>query len=295
MSAVRGAMAATATARLPRPGRQIMDLGDHRVLAVMHGAVGPSRFCGVKAITVFGDPARPGRHRHRGTVTLFDATSGELLCVVDAEAVTRLRTAATSAVATDVLATAGSNSLGVFGTGVQAYEHVRFISLVRRLDRVVIWGRDFARGRMLADRVRSQLGLSAEATEHGEAAADCEILCTVTASPTPILPGAWVRPGAHVNLVGSSRASSCETDTALVAKSRFFADSRGAVQAQGAEFILAKASGVVGDDHIVGELGDVLSGTVAGRQEPDEITVFKSLGCIEQDLAAAWIAYEHSA
>jgi ornithine cyclodeaminase/alanine dehydrogenase-like protein (mu-crystallin family) len=118
------------------------------------------------------------------------------------------------------------------------------------------------------------------------AVAEADIVCTVSGAAEPILMGAWVRPGTHLNLVGSSRAGPTEVDNDLVVRSRFVADSREGVLAQGAEFLNAKAAGLIGDDHIVAEIGEVLAGRIEGRQSPDQITAYKSLGHIVQDLAS---------
>jgi ornithine cyclodeaminase/alanine dehydrogenase-like protein (mu-crystallin family) len=124
-----------------------------------------------------------------------------------------------------------------------------------------------------------------------EAIAEADIVCTVTSAAEPILKGAWVRPGTHLNLVGSSHAGPAEVDNDLVVRSRFIADSREGVLAQGAEFLRARAEGLVGDDHIVAEIGQVLAGEIEGRRSADEITVYKSLGHIVQDLSTAWALY----
>ena len=122
--------------------------------------------------------------------------------------------------------------------------------------------------------------------------AEADVICTTTAAREPILMGAWVRPGTHVNLVGSSFAGPVEVDHDLVVRSRFIADSREGVLAQGAEFLHAKAAGLIGDDHIVAEIGEVLAGTAQGRRSADEVTAYKSLGHIVQDLAPAWALYD---
>jgi ornithine cyclodeaminase len=108
------------------------------------------------------------------------------------------------------------------------------------------------------------------------------------------LKGAWVRPGTHLNLVGSSHAGPVEVDNDLVVRSRFIADSREGVLAQGAEFLRAKAAGLIGDDHIVAEIGKVLGGEIEGRRSNEEITVYKSLGHVVQDLATAWALYSQA-
>jgi ornithine cyclodeaminase len=123
------------------------------------------------------------------------------------------------------------------------------------------------------------------------AVGEADIICTVTSATEPILKGAWVRPGTHVNLVGSGFAGPVEVDNDLVVRSRFIADSREGVLAQGAEFLRAKAAGLVGDDHIIAEIGQVLAGKIEGRRSAEEITVYKSLGHVVQDLSTAWALY----
>ena len=124
-----------------------------------------------------------------------------------------------------------------------------------------------------------------------EAAGWADMICTVSGATEPILKGAWVLPGTHVNVVGSSYAGPVEVDNALVVRSRFIADSREGVLKQGAEFLKAKEAGLIGDDHIVAEIGEVLAGKIEGRRSAEEITVYKSLGHIVQDLASAWALY----
>ena len=144
-----------------------------------------------------------------------------------------------------------------------------------------------------ASRLSAETGLPVTAAPDARAAvAEADIVCTVSSAAEPILMGAWVRPGTHLNLVGSSFAGPTEVDNALVAACRFVADSREGVLRQGAEFLTAKAAGLIGDDHIVAEIGEVLAGKVEGRQSRDQITAYKSLGHIVQDLASVQALYE---
>jgi ornithine cyclodeaminase len=140
--------------------------------------------------------------------------------------------------------------------------------------------------------MQAELGVPVSAAEGvEEAVAKADIVCTVTSAAEPILKGDWVRPGTHLNLVGSGHAGATEVDNDLVVRSRFIADSREGVLAQGAEFLRAKAAGLIGDDHIVAEIGEVLAGKIEGRRSAEEITVYKSLGHVVQDLASAWWLY----
>jgi ornithine cyclodeaminase len=138
----------------------------------------------------------------------------------------------------------------------------------------------------------TELGIAFSGASEVEAAvSDADIICTVTGAQEPVLKGAWVRPGTHVNVVGSSMAGPVEVDNEFVVRSRFIADSREGVLHQGAEFLRAKAAGLIGDDHVVGEIGQVLAGDIVGRRSDREITAYKSLGHVVQDLASAWALY----
>jgi ornithine cyclodeaminase len=165
---------------------------------------------------------------------------------------------------------------------------------VRKLTAAIIWGRSLERAQAFAAQHQTEFSfpLSAIASAE-EAAANADILCTVTGASQPILKGVWVKPGAHVNLVGSSYRGPAEVDNDLVVRSRFIADSREGILRQGAEFLHAREAGLIGDDHIVAEIGEVLSGKIEGRRSPKEITVYKSIGHIVQDLASAWDLYSH--
>jgi ornithine cyclodeaminase len=287
IDAVRRAMAAFSASGRDQPLRQIVEIGEGRLFGLMPGSQPDAPGFGAKVISVFGDPARPGRAEHRGVVVLFEGASGTVACVADAGTVTEIRTAAASAVATDALARATSRTLAIFGTGAQAESHIRAVSLVRPFETISVWGRDAGRTAAFAERVAAETGLPVRAEPDPRIAAKADVICTVTGAHDPILLGEWVRPGTHVNIVGSSHPGPVEVDHALVIASRYIADSRRSVLAAGAEFLDAKAAGLIDDTHIVAEIGEVLIGRVAGRTSPDEITLYKSLGHVVQDLAAA--------
>jgi ornithine cyclodeaminase len=163
---------------------------------------------------------------------------------------------------------------------------------VRPLEQVTVWGRSPDRAAAFASRMEAEVRIPVRpAGSAREAVGEADIVCTVTAAPEPVLLGAWIRPGTHVNLVGSSYLGPVEVDDALVVRSRFIADSREGCLRQGAEFAKAREAGLIGEDHLVAEIGEVLSGAVAGRRNNEEITVYKSLGHIVQDLATAWALY----
>jgi ornithine cyclodeaminase len=190
------------------------------------------------------------------------------------------------------LARKDARRLAILGYGEQAATHARAISKVRDLESISIWGRSPQRARAFSERMQQELGVPVvSAKDVEQAVAEADIVCTVTAATEPILKGAWVRPGTHLNLVGSGFAGPSEVDNDLVVHSRFIADSREGVLQQGGEFLRAKAAGLIGDDHIAAEIGQVLAGKIEGRRFPQEITVYKSLGHVVQDLASAWALY----
>ena len=292
IAAVRAAMADFSADGKPQPLRSIVEIAPARFFGLMPGSLAAPHGFGAKVLSVFAEPAQPGRSTHRGVVVLFDRESGRVACIADAGAVTEIRTAAASAVATEALARPQASTLAIFGCGTQAAAHIRALIRVRHLERILIWGRSAERAAQFAQRMESEVGISVRAVAEGREAAAADIVCTVTGAPTPVLCGDWVRPGTHVNAVGSSYAGPVEIDHALVRASRYIVDSRRSALAAAAEFLLAREAGIVDDGHIVGEIGEVLLGRVRGRRSQEEITVYKSLGHIVQDLAA--VSYLHS-
>jgi ornithine cyclodeaminase len=289
---MRQAMIALSQGRTRQILRSILDLGEGNALGVMPGAMDDAAF-GAKLVSVYPDNFAKGGPSHQGVITLFDPADGAPICVVDAGEVTAIRTAAASAAATDVLARADAQRLAILGYGEQAWRHAGAMAKVRDLSRVTVWGRSPNIADTFVKRVRDELGLNCVAAPSVEAAvADADIICTTTAAAEPILFSRQVADGTHLNLVGSSRAGPSEVDTALVARVRLFADHRDGVLAQGAEFLKAKAEGLVDDAHVLGEIGEVMAGTLPGRLSDADVTAYKSLGSVVQDIACAWKLYQ---
>lgn len=290
---VREAMIAFSKGETRQHLRSILPLGPKGVFGIMPGALGEGAMFGAKLISVYPGNFAKGIQSHQGVVVLFDGETGAPVCVAHAGEVTAIRTAAASAVATDALARPEASRMAILGYGEQAGTHARAIARVRKLERITIWGRDTGKAAAFAGRIAAELGIPAVATATvREAVADADIVTAVTNAREPILQGAWVAPGTHLNLVGSSGPGPVEVDHAVVTMSRFIADSREGVLAQGAEFLKAREAGLVGDEHVVGEIGQVLAGDLEGRQSADQVTVYKSLGHVVQDLAAAKALYE---
>ncbi|HLZ42220.1 MAG TPA: ornithine cyclodeaminase family protein [Candidatus Sulfotelmatobacter sp.] len=289
---VRQAMIAFSRGETRQLLRSIIPLSDGRLFGIMPGAMGAHAAFGAKLISVFHGNSARGIQSHQGVVVLFDPDSGAPVCVLDAGEITAIRTAAASAVATDALARKDAHRLTLLGNGEQAGTHARAIGKVRDIKSIVVWGRSLERATAFAERMQAELSVPVRAAAKvEEAVAAADIICTLTSASEPILQGRWVRPGTHVNVVGSSHTGPVEVDNDLVVRSRFVADSREGVLNQGAEFLRAKAAGLIGDEHIVAEIGQVLAGEIVGRRSAEEITVYKSLGHVVQDLASAWLLY----
>ncbi|MGD9979705.1 MAG: ornithine cyclodeaminase family protein, partial [Hyphomonadaceae bacterium] len=289
---VRDAMIAFSKGETRQLLRSIIPLGDGRLFGVMPGAMSERAVFGAKLISVFPENFSKGVQSHQGVVVLFDPDSGAPVCIAHAGEITAIRTGAASAVATDALARPDASRLALLGYGEQAHTHARAISRVRKLSAINVWGRSPERAEAFAQKIGAELGIAATSAPTARACVvDADIICTVSSAKEPILEGKWLRPGAHVNIVGSSYAGPVEVDHDVVVKSRFIADSREGVIAQGAEFLRAKQAGLIGDHHIAAEIGQVLAGDVVGRRNAEEITAYKSLGHIVQDLASAWALY----
>jgi ornithine cyclodeaminase len=289
---VRQAMIAFSRGETRQHLRSIIPLAQGHLFGIMPGALGENGVFGAKLISVFPENFAKGRQSHQGVVVLFEPESGAPVCVVHAGEITAIRTAAASAVATEVLARQDASRMAILGYGEQAATHARALLKVRKIEAVRVWGRSPQRAESFCQRMGAELGIPfSSATDVQDAVREADIICTVTGAQEPVLKGAWVRPGTHVNLVGSSMAGPVEVDSEFVVRSRFIADSREGVIRQGAEFLRAKAAGMVGDAHVVAEIGQVLAGDVVGRRSDQDITAYKSLGHVVQDLASAWALY----
>ncbi|HEX3677920.1 MAG TPA: ornithine cyclodeaminase family protein [Sphingomicrobium sp.] len=288
IEAMRRAMIELSSGERPQPLRQIFTVGRNEMFGTMPGELRALSTFGAKLVSVFGEKDRPGRSRHQGVVVAYDGGTGAVSCIADAEPVTKIRTACATAVASDALARADAEVLAIFGTGVQAEAHLRALPLVRPFREILIWGRSIEKTRQFAAQMSKELDRTILAASDGrEAALRADVICTVTSSAKPVLLGEWVRPGTHVNLVGSSFLGPVEVDTELVAKARYIADYRPGVLAQAAELKIAREAGRVDDTHVIGEIGDVLAGRIQARENDNQITIYKSLGHVVQDLAAA--------
>jgi ornithine cyclodeaminase/alanine dehydrogenase-like protein (mu-crystallin family) len=287
------AFSALARGDAAMPLRQIVWLpGKTGALGLMPAHLNDMAAFGLKAVTFFPRNEGTDLDSHQGAVLLFEAARGRLLAIIDATSLTAIRTAAVSALATRLLAREDAGELAMIGSGVEARTHLEAMLLVRKIRRVRVASKTVQRARDFAQResARRAIPVVACATVQ-EAVTGADIVCTVTSSREPVLAGAWLSPGAHVNAVGSSVAAARELDTEAVVRSRLFVDRRESALAEAGDFLIARREGAVADAHILGELGDVLLGAVKGRTAPSEITLFKSVGLAIEDVAAAQHIY----
>ena len=245
----------------------------------------------LKAICVI--PANPGRglDAHQGVVVLFDADTGVPLAILDASAVTAVRTAAVSAVATDLLAREDASVLAILGGGVQAHSHLNALLRVREFEAVRVYAPTHEHAHAVIDsieRTRAAGTLVAEAAASArDAVSGADVVVAATNSLTPVLELDWLAAGCHVNAVGASTPSARELTAETVAASALFADSRESLENEAGEYREALRLGLIGEDHVRAELGEVLAGLAPGRRDDREITLFRSLGLAVEDLAAA--------
>jgi ornithine cyclodeaminase len=244
---------------------------------------GDAAWWSLKALTIVPGNSSRGLDSHQGFVALFDGESGEPRALMNAGGITAIRTAAVSGVATRLLARETVKTLAILGSGTQALSHLDAMHAVRSFDRVVMWS---ASGRSLdgAERV--------ETAE--EAVRDADVICTTTASAEPIVKRDWLKPGVHINGVGSSIPTARELDSQTMVDASLFVDRRESTLNEAGDFLIPQREGLIGSDHIKAELGEVLLGTAAGRTSDDEITLFKSLGIGVEDLAAGELVLQRA-
>lgn len=285
---IEAAMKAVSAGDTLQPLRSIMPVGDGNAMGMMPGAMGEPPVHGMKLISLYPENPKRGLSSHQGLMLIFDTDNGTPIACLDASELTALRTAAASAAATRALARADSTVLAILGAGEQADHHLPAQLAVRDLSEVRVWTRTQANARKFVDR-HADVNADIAAFETArEAVAGADVVVTVTASPDPILQGAWLEAGQHINLVGASVATAREIDDAGVAAARFFADTRSGVEVQAGEYLGALKSGAITETHLLGEIGEVYAGTLAGRISSDDITIYKSLGTAAQDLAAGY-------
>ena len=284
------ALASLARGEVHNPLRNVVRASDANGFLGLMPAFrgGKTPLFALKEVCIFpGNPAR-GLDTHLGAVLLHSGETGELMGVMNAAAITAIRTAAVSAVATKLLARENARSLAIIGAGVQGRTHLEAIPLVRDIDDIRIVSRNREKAEALAGKRKGARVLESV----DEAVRGADIIVTATSSREPVIKREWIADGAHINAVGSSIAAARELDGATVAAASLFIDRRESTVNESGDYLSALREGAIGEDHIRGEIGDILIGKTAGRTSSQEITLFKSLGLAVEDLASAEFLYE---
>ncbi len=291
------ALASLARGQVHLPLRMIVRPPDAKGLMALMPAYrsGEGSAYALKAICVFAQNPAIGKDAHQGAVLVFSPETGELLAVINASAITAIRTASVSALATRLLAREDARELAIIGAGVQGRAHLAAISEVRSLRRVRIADAVTERAHKFAAQAAEGYAFPVEASESVESAVrNADIIVTVTNSSQPVLQRDWISDGAHLNAVGASVPQAREIDTTTMAESKLFVDRRQSTLNESGDYLIAAKEGVIGPDHIRGEIGELLTGAAVGRTSDRDITLFKGLGLAVEDLAAAEYVYREA-
>jgi ornithine cyclodeaminase/alanine dehydrogenase-like protein (mu-crystallin family) len=257
------------------------------------GAKTAGAFMGMKSVTVFPDNrVRHNRPAISGMYLLVSTDTGETLAIMDATRLTAWRTAAASALAARYLARPDTHRLVMVGAGALAPYFIRAHASVRPIRDVLVWNRSRAGAEAVAHAFAGS-GLNVQTTDDLEAACrQADLISTATLSTEPLVKGAWLQPGTHVDSAGAYNKSMRETDDDVVRRARIFVDTRAGAFGEAGDILQPLSAGVIGRDAVLADLFDLTRGTHAGRTSTDEITFFKSVGASIEDLAAAVAVYQ---
>jgi len=288
------ALKATTQGKFGTHLRNVMWLPDKKgAIGMMPSFATDLKVMGIKAVSVFPGNASTDLDSHQGAVMLFESQNGRPLAIIDAGSITAIRTPAVSAVATKILAREDASHLALLGAGIQASGHLEALLKVRPIQKVSVWSLPQESARKFADDASRRFDIPVEVAETSHKAVDgADIICTLTPSHEPVLFGSSLCAGTHINAVGSCIPIARELDSSAVVKSRLFVDCIESTINEAGDFLIPKSEGVINDSHILGEIGEILTGKITGRQTKDEITLFKSLGLALEDIASAFYVYK---
>jgi alanine dehydrogenase len=289
IDAMETALIAFSAGRAAQPVRTVMEIGGRSFFGLMPALDPDGQMLGTKLVTVLPDNTAKGLPSHQAAIVLFDPSSGALLGVTDGRYITEARTAAVSAVSARHMARRDASVLAILGSGVQAHSHLEALPLVRDFREIRAWSPNPARLQQFVAGRDIRACASAEM-----AVRDADVVVLATASTAPVIEDAWVANGTHVIAVGACRPTHREAAGALVARALVVVDSRAAAMQEAGDILLAIEEGLIGPDHVYAELGEVASGAKAGRQDPAQVTLFKSLGLAIEDVVSAGLAYRRA-
>lgn len=282
------------TGKAVMPVRLVVPLPQiHGRITSMPGFLNEDKALGMKVVTYFQDNPKYGLPAILATIMLFSVETGKMIAAMDGNYITAIRTACASAMATKALANPQTPALGILGAGVQARAHIRALARVRKLETIKIYSPSNSSAAAVKKEMASQVHAAIEVAKSAEdAVRDADILVTVTTAKEPILKQEWLKPGVHINAVGAHRPDAREIDGQTMARAKIVVDSREAIMAECGDVLLAMKEGLITDENIHGEIGEVLAGAKPRRQSIDEITLYKSVGIAIQDVATANLVYQ---
>ncbi|MBR1585532.1 MAG: ornithine cyclodeaminase family protein [Clostridia bacterium] len=294
MRAMRDALGDLENGLCDMPQRLICKMPNTAAFGFMPAYVGP--YFGAKVIAAYAPNMGTEYPSHIGYVMLFESAHCTVAGLIEAGSITEIRTGCVSAVATDLLARKDARTLALIGAGAQARSHLAAIHLVRKMERVYVYDLNPAAAQKFQREAEEKYGLPVEICQGvREAVANADIICTLTPSKEAYLTRDMVKPGAHVNAVGTFSPVTREAASDLVAAARLYSDHTPACKKESGEYLIPLQEGLIGEDHIVGSVGEVLLGKAPGRQGDEEITLFDALGLAVEDVAAARMVYEEGA
>jgi alanine dehydrogenase len=267
------------------PVRTVLEM-DSAILLVMPCYDSALKIAGVKLVSV---SAKAGVN---AAYELLDAATGISVLRMEANYLTDLRTAATSAVATDLLARKDAETLGIFGCGRQAWAHLAVLPRVRRFKRFLVCGSGRSDLSEFCGKMKTELDLRIEPASAERVARESDVICTCTTAPEPLFRGDWLRPGTHLNLVGAFRPETREVDDSTVQRARVVVDTYAGALAEAGDLLLPIKNGAIDRSHIIADLHEIASGKKRGRSHDEDITLFKSVGCALEDLVTAQLIYQ---
>lgn len=297
IDAVEGGFRALARGDAVAPPRLHLDIPESSgVMLTMpaRARLGAESVLGIKTVTVFeNNPAR-NLDSVQAVYLLMDGETGAPLALMEGRFITAIRTAATSALATRLLASDGKKRLAVFGAGVQARFHIEAMLEVAAVEIIMIASRTEAKAIALRESMASLYDLPFDVVPAERAASTANLICTCTGSPAPLFDGSLIQPGTHINAVGAFTPATRELDTETVRRARVFVDAEEAAGQEAGDILIPIAEGVIDSSHVKGALAELVTGKVPGRVSPEEITIFKSSGVAIEDLVTARLAYERA-
>jgi ornithine cyclodeaminase/alanine dehydrogenase-like protein (mu-crystallin family) len=287
IKSIRAAFARESQKTVQMPVRTRLDLGSNTLLLMpCHDAA--IHHAGVKTVTI---GTQSGIH---AIYTLIDSSAGKMLALMEANYLTDLRTAATSAIVTELLSRADVKTLGIFGTGRQAFAHFAVLPLVRHFQRYLVCGSGRSDTSGFSERVKAQLGIRVESVGARTCVSESDVICTCTSSSQPLFDGEWLRPGTHLNLIGAYQPSSREVDSKTIQRARVVVETYDGCMAEAGDLLIPIKEHAIDRSHVLADLHEVASMKKSVRRSADDITVFKSVGCALEDLVVASLVYQRA-